>query len=364
MKKIIITGVSGQVGSYMAEFCLNLGHKVYGVTRSTHQNNILGILSNPNFKLVVADLTDDDSIIKLTADVLPDYFINLAAQSSVGGSWKIPVDTLNVDVLGVVRCLEAIRKISPRCRFYNAGSSEQFGHIEYSPQDEKHNFNPNNPYGIAKCSAHHIVKMYRDSYNIYAVQGISFNHESERRSVDFVTRKITAGVARILSSLSRCEVVKPIELGNLDVRRDWSHVEDFVDGVWRMLNQEKYNERLSDVDDINLPKNIKDYILSSGESHSIREFVELSFKYAGFTGCWDFVNGISPENETFIVSVPESNCLLEAVTVNQHFLRPMDSNSPIGNNFLIRKELGWNPTIEFKRLVERMVKNDLISVIN
>jgi GDPmannose 4,6-dehydratase len=362
--KIIITGVSGQVGSYMAEYCLNLGHVVYAVVRriSTPNNvNFKHLIEHPNFKLVTADLTDGSSLQTIVENILPDYFINLAAQSFVGVSWQIPEETFNVDTLGVIRCLEAIRKNVPHCRFYNAGSSEQFGNVDYSPQDEKHPFKPRSPYGAAKCSAHHIIKVYRESYNLYAVQGLLFNHESERRGEEFVTRKITLGVARISNAILKGELaIKPIELGNLDAKRDWSHAEDFVDAIWRMLNQEKYNENLKTTCD--LSHNIKDYVVSSGETHSIREFVEAAFKAAGISGQWDFINGLSTENETFMVEIPQQHCLLEAVKINKSFYRPAEVDVLMGNSKLIRKELGWAPKIHFSDLISRMVKNDILNI--
>ena len=374
MKNIIITGVSGQVGSYMAEYCLNLGHVVHAVVRriSTPNNiNFKHLVGHPNFKLVTADLTDGSSIQTIVENILPDYFINLAAQSFVGVSWQIPEETFNVDTLGVIRCLEAIRKNAPYCRFYNAGSSEQFGNVDYIPQDEKHPFKPRSPYGAAKCSAHHIIKVYRESYNLYAVQGLLFNHESERRGEEFVTRKITLGVARILNDIKKGELtIKPIELGNVDAKRDWSHAEDFVDAIWRMLNQEKYNENLRGIGEFDgietmmydLSRNIKDYVVASGQTHSIREFVELSFKCAGLTGNWDFINGRLPENEVFIVEIPQQHCSLESVKINKSFYRPAEVDVLMGDSGLIRKELGWTPKIQFPDLIRRMVTNDLINV--
>ena len=348
MKKIIITGVSGQVGSYMAEYCLNLGYKVWGVVRRTSTPNTLNfkhLIENENFCMLHADLTDGGSIEEVVKTVLPDYFINFAAQSFVGVSWKIPEETFNVDAMGVIRCLEAIRKTVPNCRFYNAGSSEQFGNVDYSPQDEIHPFKPRSPYGAAKCAAHHIIKVYRESYGLYAVQGLLFNHESERRGEEFVTRKISIGISRIINEIRHGKSVKPIELGNVDSKRDWSHAEDFVDGIWKMLNQ----------------STPKDYVLSSGETHSIREFVELAFKCAGYSGNWGFINGTSTEHETFIIKT--DNELIESVKINKEFYRPAEVDILLGNSELIRKELGWKPKINFEVLVSRMVENDLKNVV-
>jgi GDPmannose 4,6-dehydratase len=342
MHNVIITGVSGQVGSYMAEYCLEMGHKVHGVIRRTSTPNVINyshLISNPNFHLVQADLTDGSSIEEIVRNIKPDYFINLAAQSFVGVSWKIPEETFNVDALGVIRCLESIRKNVPSCRFYNAGSSEQFGNVDYVPQDEKHPFKPRSPYGAAKCAAHHIIKVYRESYGIYAVQGLLFNHESERRGEEFVTRKVTKGVARINHSLIRGKEFQPIFLGNVDAKRDWSHALDFVDGIWKMVNQDSP----------------KDYVLSSGEAHSIREFVEVAFKSANIDGHWSKIDD-APESEVFV----SGKAVL--VRINPLFYRPAEVDILLGSSELARKELGWNPRINFRELVDRMVHNDLIIV--
>jgi GDPmannose 4,6-dehydratase len=340
-KKIVITGVSGQVGSYMSEYCLKLGHDVYGIVRRTSTPNIINykhLIGNPKFNIVHADLTDGSSIESAVGKIKPDYFINLAAQSFVGVSWSIPEETFNVDTLGVIRCLESVRKSVPKCRFYNAGSSEQFGDVDYIPQDETHPFKPRSPYGAAKCAAHHIIKVYRESYGIYAVQGLLFNHESERRGEEFVTRKITKGVARILKELES-DKITAIELGNIDSKRDWSHAEDFVDGIWKMLNQDSP----------------RDFVLSSGETHSIREFVQLAFKFAGIKGEWIKSND-NAESEVFVFD----NKVL--VKINPKFYRPAEVDILLGSSECIRRELGWKPSVSFEGLVERMVQNDLIIV--
>jgi len=371
-KKVIITGISGQVGSYMAEYCLNLGHKVYGVVRRTstpNNANFKHLIRNPNFTLLQADLTDGGSIEEIVKSTLPDYFINLGAQSFVGVSWKIPEETFNVDTLGVIRCLEAIRKNVPECRFYNAGSSEQFGNVDYSPQDEKHPFKPRSPYGAAKCAAHHIIKVYRESYNLYAVQGLLFNHESERRGEEFVTRKITLGVARILDELNNGVTVVPIELGNVDAKRDWSHAEDFVDGIWRMLNQEIYRDDMQNLKrgrlllpgeswkivQSELVKNIKDYVLASGETHSIREFSTLAFYEAGIDAYWSHSD--KPTDEVLVTT--KGGKFVTLIKINPQFYRPAEVEILLGSSELVKKELGWSPKVSFINLVERMVSNDL-----
>jgi GDPmannose 4,6-dehydratase len=374
-KKVLITGITGQDGSYMAEYCLELGHEVYGMVRRTSTINLANVkhlLSNPNFKIVYGDLLDGTSLDSLVKKIHPDYFINFAAQSFVGCSWEIPEETFMAGAVGVLKCLEAVRKNAPHCRFYNAGSSEQFGDVAYAPQDEKHPFRPRSPYGAAKAAAHYLVKVYRESYNIYAVQGLLFNHESERRGEEFVTRKITKGVGRIVEALQKSQEFVPIELGNLDSKRDWSHSRDFIDGVWRMLNQEIYGTIDTAESSANrkggilLPRPVeyylaplvKEYVLASGETHTIREFVEKAFTHAGIKGHWTFRgtqgNYVPPENETFET---EDGKIL--VRINPKFYRPADVELLLGDSTLIQKELGWKPTISFDNLVKRMVECDL-----
>ena len=341
-KKVIVTGVTGQDGSYMVDYLLqNTDHEIYAmVRRSSNLNtiNISHILDNPRVKLVIGDLSDSQSIDSLVKEIKPDYFVNLAAQSFVGSSWKIPEQTFEVGAVGVIRCLEAIRKHAPNCRFYNAGSSEELGNVDYSPQDEKHPLKPRSPYGAAKAAARHIVKVYRESYNLYAIQGLLYNHESERRGVEFVTRKITKGVARIKYSLDNNIPFMPLELGNIDAKRDWSHAADFVDGIWKMLNQDSPVE----------------YILSSGETHTVREFIELAFQNANITGKW---NG-EGVNETLI-----DNDGSVLVKINPEFYRPAEVDLLWGDSSKARIGLTWLPKISFKDLVSRMVKND-ISLVN
>jgi GDPmannose 4,6-dehydratase len=237
--------------------------------------------------------------------------------------------------MGVLYCLEAIRNFSSGTRFYNAGSSEQFGDVIYSPQGINHPFRPRSPYGAAKCAAHHLVKVYRDSYDIYAVQGILFNHEGVRRGEEFVTRKISKNVARIYNAIKNEESFLPIELGNLDAKRDWSDAEDFVKGIWLMMNQDKPN----------------DYVLSSNETHTVREFVELAFKAAFIEGEW-IGYGIE---EIFV----EKNSKKILVKINPQFYRPAEVDLLWGDSTLARLNLGWKPETSFSKLVEKMVAQDL-----
>lgn len=362
-KTILISGISGQDGSYMAEYCLDLGHKVFGIIRRTSQinsKNYQHLLSNPDFKTIYADLGDGSSIDAAVLETKPDYFINFAAQSFVGISWKIPEETFMTGAVGVLKCIEAIRKIAPNCRFYNAGSSEEFGNVVYSPQDENHPLRPRSPYGAAKASARLLVKVYRESYNLYLIQGHLFNHESERRGAEFVTRKVTKGVARIKKAIEEGIPFDPIELGNIDARRDWSHAEDFVDGIWRMLNQEYYNPEALNwgetrgllKDQKTLSKNIKEYVLSSNETHTIREFVELAFKSADIHGYWQEVS-YSPQSTKYIYKGKD------LIIINPEFYRPAEVDLLLGDSTLARKELGWEPKISFDKLVKRMVQYDL-----
>lgn len=344
MKKVIITGVTGQDGSYMVDFLLkNTDYEIIGIRRRSSNPNLENIkhnLDNPRFKIVIADLSDSNSIDEVVKDIAPDYFINFAAQSFVGSSWQIPLQTFDATAVGVLRCLEAIRKYAPNCRFYSAGSSEEMGDVLYSPQDLKHPIRPRSPYGAAKAAARHITKVYRESYNLFAIHSILYNHESERRGEEFVTRKISKGVARIHQAIMNREEIIPIELGNLDAKRDWSHAEDFVEGVWLMLNQ----------------STPKEYILSSDETHSIREFVDICFGSASILGNWKNPTG-RPEDEQYVGYLQNKEYVL--VKVNPKFYRPAEVNLLQGDSSLARKELKWQPKNSFFDLARRMVTSDL-----
>ncbi len=363
-KKVIVTGVTGQDGSYMADYLLaNTDHLVYGMVRRTAKpdyGNLEKALNHPRLQLVVGDLSDGQSIDNLVRRLKPDYFINLAAQSFVGSSWDIPEMTFDVDAIGVIRCLEAIRKHAPQCRFYNAGSSEEYGSVQYSPQDEKHPPCARSVYGAAKVAARQIVKVYRESYHLYAVQGLLFNHESERRGHEFVTRKITLGVARIARAIKDGKPFEPIELGNLDSKRDWSHAEDFVEGIWRMVNQQEWPGGGTDCNE---------YVLASGETHTVREFIVKAFAIAGIKGGWweALAEGKprTPESEVYTFADPEMGwpvpdmCL---VKINPAFYRPADVELLLGDSTRARTELGWTPKVTFDELVSRMVRSDLAAV--
>jgi GDPmannose 4,6-dehydratase len=343
-KKVVITGVTGQDGSYMADFLLeNTDYNIYGVVRrasTNNYNNIQHLIGHDRFKLVTGDLTDSQSIDNIVREIQPDYFINLAAQSFVGASWQIPEQTFDIDAVGVIRCLEAIRKHAPNCRFYNAGSSEELGNVDYSPQDENHPLKPRSPYGAAKAAARHIVKVYRESYSLFAIQGLLYNHESPRRGEEFVTKKITKNVARIKKALDYGSKFEPLELGNIYAKRDWSHSKDFVKGIWLMLNQ----------------KEPKEYLLASGETHTVKEFIEKAFSFVGIKGYWGYSSSDdnSDINEKFY---SETRQIL--VQINPTFYRPAEVDLLLGNPKKAIDELNWKKEISFDLLIKEMMENEL-----
>lgn len=349
--KIVITGISGQDGSHMADYLLqNTDAEIYGIIRQLsvpNHCNIEHLKGNPRVHLIEGDISDPHSMTGIIEKLKPDYFINFAANSFVKTSWDTPASVIQNNTMSVLHQLEAIRRFSPSTRYYQAGSSEEFGDIQYVPQDEKHPLRPRSPYGASKAAARHIVKVYRESYGLYAVCGWLFNHEGTRRGEQFVTRKITKGVAKIAKrliwnkALSQYNTqlvgdflpISPIELGNLEAKRDWSDSEDFVDGVWKMLNQ--------------IPGHVKDYVLSSNETHTIREFIELAFAAAGINIIKNDAGGYSLDNGTPVV------------VINPEFYRPAEVDLLWGDSNNIRKDLGWKPRSTFKDLVVKMVNNDI-----
>ena len=346
-KLVFITGVTGQDGSLLVDYLLkNTDYFIIGGARRLsikNHENLAHLDNNPRFKLVNFDLSDTHSINKIVDKLKPDYFINLAAQTFVGSSWDFPAQTWECNTTAIIHILEAIRQHKPTCRFYNAGSSEEYGDVEYIPQDEKHPSKPRSPYGASKSAARQLVKVYRESYNLYAIQGLLFNHEGTRRGEEFVTRKITKGVARIKKAIVEGKSFEPIELGNVKAKRDWSDAEDFVDGIWKMLNQEAPNE----------------YVLSSNETHTIAEFVWYAFKAADIEGAW---HG-QAESAEFSISTkdaikyePMSSVL---VKINPKFYRPAEVDLLLGDSTKARNELKWKPETSFEQLVDKMVKNDL-----
>jgi GDPmannose 4,6-dehydratase len=343
MKKVIITGVTGQDGSHMVDYLLkNTDYLIYGTARRLsvkNHENILHLEDERRFKLINMDLNDAHSIRDVVIDIQPDYFVNFAAQSFVAGSWDYPIQTWITDADAVLHILESIRRFASGCRFYNAGSSEEFGDVIKTPQDESHPLLPQSPYGAAKCGARHIVRVYRESYNLFAVQGWLFNHEGVRRGLDFVTRKITHGVACIKKSLINGRVPKPLELGNIEAKRDWSDAEDFMEGVWLMLNQASPNE----------------YVLASGETHTIREFLNLCLKEANIE--WEATG--RGEHEVF----KEKSTGHIIFKVNPKFYRPAEVHKLCGDPSLAEKELGWTRKTDFAGLVRKMYHSDF-SIVN
>jgi len=317
MKKAFITGITGQDGSYLAEFLLEKNYEVYGLTRRTSTQNydrIKHLIHNKHLHLVSGDLIDQHSLTSALNDIKPDEIYNLAAQSFVQASWEQPVLTGEFTALGVVRVLEAMRLVCPEAKFYQASSSEMFGKVRQTPQNEKTPFYPRSPYGVAKVYGHWITINYRESYNLFAVSGILFNHESPRRGLEFVTRKIANGVARIALGKQ-----KHIELGNLDSKRDWGFAKDYVEAMWLMLQQDKP----------------KDYVIATGETHSVKEFLQAACKAANIKD-WK-----------------------SAYKHNPKFDRPAEVDLLIGDPSKAKKELSWEPTTSFEELVKLMVQAEL-----
>lgn len=317
MKKAFITGITGQDGSYLAELLLEKGYKVYGLTRRTSTQNfdrIKTIIHNPNLELISGDLIDQHSLTFALQDIQPDEIYNLAAQSFVKASWEQPVLTGEFTAIGVTRVLEAMRLACPKAKFYQASSSEMFGKVREVPQTENTPFYPRSPYGVAKVYGHWITVNYRESYDIFAVSGILFNHESPRRGLEFVTRKISNTVARI--KLGKEQFV---ELGNLDAKRDWGYAKDYVEAMWLMLQQNQAD----------------DYLVATGETHSVREFLEIACRAAGLGNYEKYYKH------------------------NKKFDRPAEVDLLIGNPDKAKKTLGWSPSINFEELVTLMVQQDM-----
>jgi GDPmannose 4,6-dehydratase len=313
-KVALITGVTGQDGSYLAEFLLSKGYKVYGLVRRASVERFDNIAHiRDKITLVQGDLTDQNSLNFLIKEVNPDEVYNLGAQSFVPTSWNQPILTADVTALGVTRILEAIRLTNPKIKFYQASSSEMFGKVRETPQNEKTPFYPRSPYGVAKVYGHFITVNYRESYNIFACSGILFNHESPRRGLEFVTRKVTHAAARIKLGLQ-----KELKMGNLDAKRDWGFAGDYVQAMWLMLQQE----------------NPEDYVIATGEMHTVRELIEIAFNYVGL----DYKNH---------------------VVVDPQFFRPAEVELLCGDATKAHTVLGWKPSVNFKQLVEMMVENDL-----
>ena len=331
MKNALITGITGQDGSYLAELLLEKGYNVYGIMRRksvADYGNVEHIKDRINF--IYADMTDIVSLINAMRTSQADEVYNLAAQSFVGTSWEQPIATAEIDAVGVTNMLEAIKIVKPEARFYQASTSEMFGLVQEIPQKETTPFYPRSPYGVAKLYGHWITKNYRESFDMYACSGILFNHESERRGKEFVTRKITDAVARI-----KLGVQDHLELGNMDSKRDWGHSKDYVKAMWLMLQQEVAD----------------DYVIATNETRTVREFVEIAFSHVGIEIEWRGV-GVDETGK----DKSTGNTL---VKINPKFFRPAEVDILIGDPAKADKNLGWTREISFSQLVERMVKNDL-----
>lgn len=333
-KTAIITGVTGQDGSYLAELLLSKGYQVYGLVRRTSQPTqgrslINHLLDNDNFHLVNGDLTDQSSIDNAVKEIQPDEFYNLGAQSFVPESWRSPTMTADVTGLGALRCLEAIKLVKPDCKFYQAGSSEQYGEVREIPQNELTPFYPRSPYGCAKVFAYEITRNYRESYGLYACTGILFNHESPRRGLEFVTRKVTMTVARISSGLDEF-----LSIGNVKAKRDWGFAGDYVEMQWRMLQQEEP----------------EDFVVATGETHSVQDMIDLAFRRVGFNLTW------SGEGVDTIAT--DQNGVIRVKT-NPKFFRPAEVDLLIGDYTLASQKLGWKPSTTFEELVNMMVDSDV-----
>jgi len=314
MKTALITGITGQDGAYLAELLLNKHYKVYGLKRRTATPNFENIQHiKDEIEFIPGDLTDLPSLMEAISISKPDEIYNLAAQSFVGDSWSQPILTGQVTAIGVTNLLEAVRRIKPEARFYQASSSEMFGMVTETPQKETTPFYPRSPYAVAKVYGHWITINYRESYDLYACSGILFNHESPRRGIEFVTRKISDAVAQIKLGMQ-----KELRLGNLEARRDWGYAGDYVEAMWLMLQQNKPD----------------DFVIATGETHTVKEFVEVAFQHVGLN--W----------QDFVLQDPK-------------FMRPAEVDLLLGESSKAKKILGWKPTVSFEQLVKMMVESDL-----
>lgn len=338
MKKALITGITGQDGSYLAEFLLAKGYEVHGIVRrssSINTERIEHLLEgseneNPNLFLHYGDLTDSGSISNLIYRIEPSEIYNLGAQSHVKVSFDVPEFTSDVNALGTLRILDSIREINPKIKFYQASSSELFGKVQEIPQSEKTPFYPRSPYAAAKLYAYWITVNYREAYNLFGCNGILFNHESPRRGKNFVTRKITIGIANILKGKQ-----DKIYLGNIDAKRDWGYAGDYVVAMWLMLQQQ----------------DPEDFVIATGETHTVREFCELAFKNVGIDLKWVGTG----ENEKGI----ESGTGKELINISSKFFRPTEVDLLLGDPSKAKNKLSWKQKVSFEQLVNMMVESDI-----
>ena len=315
MKKALITGINGMDGSYLADFLLLKGYEVFGMERrSSSPNRVNTKHLEGKVTFLTGDLTDQNSLLRCLKESDPDEVYNLASQSFVGESWNTPEQTSDVTGLGVLRMLEAIREYNTKIKFYQASSSEMFGRMVENPANENTPFYPRSPYGVSKLYGHWITKNYRESYNMFTCSGILFNHESERRGIEFVTRKISNGVAKIKLGL-----VDHITLGNLNAERDWGYAPDYVEAIWKILQQ----------------KNPDDYVIATGKKHSIKDFLDVAFNHVGLKN-WD-----------------------KYIKQDQRFMRPAEVDVLRGDYGKAKEKLNWKPKTSFENLVKKMVRNDI-----
>ncbi len=339
MKTALITGITGQDGSYLSEFLLEKGYEVHGIVRRSsvdRKERIEHLEGNPHFHIHYGDMTDSISLIKIVSQVQPDEIYNLAAQSHVKVSFDVPEYTADADAVGTLRLLEAVRTagLEKTCRFYQASTSELFGKVQEIPQSETTPFYPYSPYAAAKQYAYWIVRNYREAYGIFASNGILFNHESERRGETFVTRKITLAAANIAAGKQ-----DKLYLGNLDALRDWGYARDYVECMWLILQYERP----------------EDFVIATGEQHSVREFCTLAFRYAGIELEW---SGSGVEEKG--IDRKSGRVLVE---VSSEYFRPTDVVTLLGDPTKAKTELGWNPTkTSFEELVRLMTENDMKAV--
>lgn len=349
MKKALITGITGQDGSYLAELLLEKGYEVHGIKRRASSFNTERIdhlyqdphIDNYNFKLHYGDLSDSTNIIRLVQEIQPDEIYNLGAQSHVKVSFDSPEYTANVDALGTLRILDAIKMLGleKKTKFYQASTSELYGLVQEVPQSEATPFYPRSPYAVAKMYGYWITINYREAYNIFATNGILFNHESPRRGETFVTRKITRAVARIALGLQETTY-----LGNMDAQRDWGHAKDYVEAMWLILQQKKP----------------EDYVISTGEMHSVREFVQLAFEEIGVN--LEF-KGEGTKEVAIVKEVnnPDCKCVVgqEVVKVDERYFRPTEVEQLLGDCTKAKTQLNWEPKYNLQQLVQEMVQADL-----
>lgn len=344
MKTALITGVTGQDGSYLSEFLLDKGYDVHGVIRRSsvdYRERIAHLEGKPHFHLHYADLGDSMSIVKVVGKVKPDEIYNLAAQSHVQVSFDSPEFTADVDATGVLRVLEAVRaaRLEKTCRIYQASTSELYGKVEEVPQNENTPFHPYSPYAVAKLYGFWIIKEYREAYNMFCCSGILFNHESERRGETFVTRKITLAAARIAQGLQDC-----LYLGNMDSLRDWGYAKDYVECMWLILQNSKP----------------EDFVIATGVQHSVREFTELAFRHAGMELKFE---GKGIDEKGIVVKGPDRLIGKTVVAVSRDFYRPTDVVNLLGDPSKAKAELGWDPAkTSFEQLVKIMVDSDMAKV--